>query len=350
MSDSNNKKDSLNVNHKQPGEILAAKRKKLGMDEKEAAESLKISVSRLRSLEASDFSDFPSETYIRGYLRNYGRLLKANEQEVMDAYEQSRPSEFLEAANHEDAQAVLVQNNAHKQWWLVYVVLVTLVLLWVLSYWLLGSGQDDRDVSLTPFSELNSSDTSSGDGEAPLGMPQVNSDNFQLPITLETNTNKVQSGTTDPNEKTSEENISSPDDDNSQPQENLLETKKEIISDTTAENTSEPIVVSKVTAAEVVKSVQAEDQKKLEQATLAQQGDTLTFGFDNACWIKVTDSTGKVIFVGLQSPGSQLSLNGKAPFRVVIGNVEGTTMVYNGVPVQLTAEAGRKSINMRVGG
>ena len=72
--------------------------------------------------------------------------------------------------------------------------------------------------------------------------------------------------------------------------------------------------------------------------------------FDNDCWLKVTDAVGDVIFAGLQKSGTQLSLSGKAPFRIIVGNVEGTSLVYNGEPVQLSAQGGSRSARLQVGG
>jgi cytoskeleton protein RodZ len=337
MSDNKKSSESLSPAGSTPGEILVAKRKKLGIDEKEAAEALKISVNRLRLIESNNYSDFPSETYIRGYLKNYGRFLKVSEQQIMEAYEQCRPTQFQDVQPREETHAVLVHSNSHKQWWFVYVVLVVLVLLWVVSYWLFGRGADeDRDAALTPYSEIVPS------SEPPLGMPQQGSSQMELPITLESQSdNYGDSGLL---------NLAPANDATEGDNEADVRDSKATENTSSKANTDEAIVVSKVTAAEIVKSVIADDQGKTAESDAVEKGDSLTFGFDNDCWIKVTDAKGAVIFVGLKRSGTQLSLKGKAPFRVVVGNVEGTTMVYNGVPVQLTAQAGRKSISLRVGG
>ena len=81
MSRDNHSSDGIS-----PGEMLAAERKKLGLRQEEVAESLKITASRLKAIEQNNYSDFPSETYTRGYLRNYARLVNLDEKVVIDAY------------------------------------------------------------------------------------------------------------------------------------------------------------------------------------------------------------------------------------------------------------------------
>jgi len=125
----------------------------------------------------------------------------------------------------------------------------------------------------------------------------------------------------------------------------------ERVEDAKSSNSSEQaIVVSQLTASELVKSMQAEEKEQTEAAQKVIEGDTLQFGFSNASWIQVIDSTGTVLFKGLNKPGAELALNGKAPFRVVIGNVEGTSLVYNGESVSLDAPKGKNTLRLNLGG
>ncbi|MGH1485697.1 MAG: RodZ domain-containing protein [Cellvibrionaceae bacterium] len=328
-----------------PGEMLSAQRKKLDIDEKDAAESLKITISRLRSIESDDYRDLPSETYVRGYLRNYGRLVDVDEHTLIDAYDRIRSgSEPAELGLTTDD---VVPVNHHKQWWFVYVVLVILVMFWVASYWLFGNTSDEKGASV-----LNSSSTSSlaasneGSDLAALSAATVSS--------IEVGDDNVpSSGQIQETPKTNADFALV---DNSDNKQGLVEEPPATQEPSAIPQPSneQAIVVSKVTAAELVKSVIAEDQKRLEQdtppVTIVSSGDTLNFGFENDCWVKVSDSTGTVLFAGLQKAGTALALNGKAPFRVIVGNVEGTSLVYNGEPVQLSAESNRKSARLQVGG
>jgi len=68
------------------GEKLKAAREAKGLDYDQASKDTKIAVRYLQSLENEDFSDFPGEAYITGFLRNYGAYLDLDEQELLSLY------------------------------------------------------------------------------------------------------------------------------------------------------------------------------------------------------------------------------------------------------------------------
>ncbi len=54
-------------------------------------------------------------------------------------------------------------------------------------------------------------------------------------------------------------------------------------------------------------------------------------------WIEVTDSRGRALLSRLVQPGEALGIDGDAPFRVRVGNAEGTQLTFRGQPVDLVA-------------
>ena len=68
------------------GEKLRAAREAKGLDYDQASKDTKIAVRYLQSLEHEDFSDFPGEAYITGFLRNYGAYLDLDVQELLSLY------------------------------------------------------------------------------------------------------------------------------------------------------------------------------------------------------------------------------------------------------------------------
>lgn len=289
-----------------PGRLLKAAREQQGKDEKSVADALKISSQRLKAIEADDFSGFSSGTYIRGHLKNYGRLLGIDETVLLSAYEQQLAAEDKPAL--QDGKTASTTGNTHKQWWYSYLVLVLLVLLWILSWWFLNDTgrQQDSDISQPEINTTIDPETNAGQpSEQPDQETQTSTD---TPPTAATGKNSPEADT---------------------------------------------IVVSKLTAAEVVNQVIPEEQKaQQEQAitSLVSSSDELLFSFENLCWIKVSDANDEVIFAGLQQPGTDLTLLGKGPFTVVIGNVDGTSLAYNGEPVQLSARGNSKLVHLQVGG
>jgi cytoskeletal protein RodZ len=68
------------------GEKLRTARGSKGLSLSEVSRETNISVRFLEALEIEDFSSFPGETYITGFIRSYGSFLKLNPQELLSLY------------------------------------------------------------------------------------------------------------------------------------------------------------------------------------------------------------------------------------------------------------------------
>jgi cytoskeletal protein RodZ len=68
------------------GEKLKTARKAKDISLDQAGGDTKIAVRYLQALEQEDFSCFPGEAYITGFLRNYGTYLELDEQELLSLY------------------------------------------------------------------------------------------------------------------------------------------------------------------------------------------------------------------------------------------------------------------------
>ncbi len=73
-----------------PGERLRAARETAGLSVAEVAEELQLLQSFVRALEQNSYERIRGDTFVRGYLRNYARLLGLDPQEIVDAYLQAR--------------------------------------------------------------------------------------------------------------------------------------------------------------------------------------------------------------------------------------------------------------------
>ena len=68
------------------GEKLKTVREAKKISLEQAAKDTKISMRYLKGLEDEDFSSFPGEAYVNGFLRNYGTYLDLNIQELLSLY------------------------------------------------------------------------------------------------------------------------------------------------------------------------------------------------------------------------------------------------------------------------
>ena len=71
-----------------PGALLARVRVERGLTPEDLAQTLNLSLSTLRALEADDLSRLPSPIFVRGYLRAHARLLLVPSAPVLAAFDQ----------------------------------------------------------------------------------------------------------------------------------------------------------------------------------------------------------------------------------------------------------------------
>lgn len=70
-----------------PGELLAQAREARGFSRVRVSELLGLTQAAIRDIELSRFEKFPSGIYVRGYIRNYCKLVAADENKVLEAYD-----------------------------------------------------------------------------------------------------------------------------------------------------------------------------------------------------------------------------------------------------------------------
>lgn len=70
------------------GEILKKRREESGQDLREIAKTLKIRYDYLKAIEDENFEKLPVEVYIRGYIREYAKILNIDPEAAIKAYTQ----------------------------------------------------------------------------------------------------------------------------------------------------------------------------------------------------------------------------------------------------------------------
>jgi cytoskeleton protein RodZ len=356
-----------------PNEYLADARKQKGIEERDAADALKISVVRLRSIEAGEYSVFPSETYVRGHLRKYSRFLGVDEEIVVNAYNGAHPPtfDFVNPENNAKEKTSPSVASSKRSRKFIFLTLM-LVGLWIAAYSFFAqspngfsaifssssstlSPLDEADAPLKSIEVIESPDAdevftrlqdevvteesalSGSESNASLAISELaESLNVDVPddssdVSLDSNAESEQGV------KAADENLSA------------LTSEQQLSTLPMSDLLIEPnMVVSKVTAAELVKSISSADATAADEA-VEPDAHVLKFAFVNPCWVKVTDAAGSVIFVGLKASNSTLSLSGEAPFKIIFGNVEGTSLVYNDAPVVLEPQANGRPLRLVVG-
>jgi cytoskeleton protein RodZ len=74
----------------------------------------------------------------------------------------------------------------------------------------------------------------------------------------------------------------------------------------------------------------------------------LTFLFEKDCWVEVKDSNDKLLFSGLKHAEDNLTINGLAPFSILLGYAPGVTLSHNGKLVDIDVNSKNNSARLVV--
>jgi len=81
------------------GEFLKRERELRQITLEEVAEGTKISIRRLRSIEADQFDDLPAEVFVRGFIRSYAEYIGIDPTDALLRLEENLPQDELDIRN-----------------------------------------------------------------------------------------------------------------------------------------------------------------------------------------------------------------------------------------------------------
>ncbi len=278
-----------------PGDYMQQARLALDLSIEAVAARLKISPANLLALESDQFEKLPGETFVRGYIRAYAKLLGIDCDAALANYEdylRALRDTTVQVTRNKDAENTSIPLSRRRQ---IAVALTAIVIVVVLS---------------VVFSLSDSGELSLGANTALIGDEQSRS---------------VEPGVL-PNESLSRD----------------LGENTQLIDDT---------ATSQKTAVEVISD--AQEVKAQAAATIAPEkpiDDQLLLSFSSECWVEVADARGDVLFTDIKQAGESLSLEGKAPFNVMLGDVRSVNIALNGEPVIITPKNKGKALRFEVGG
>lgn len=303
-----------------PGQLLREAREAQKIEPKVAADYLNISIGKLQAIEHDQFEKLHSETFIRGYLRAYGKYMQLGEAEIIQVFEDYVRDTRAEASDHEQEATDSAESTSLPSW-LPLAAIAAAGLIWLLVNLMLTT--DDADTSQ--------------DGHVSAGVvleSEANSSSQAVALTV------------DSFEGTEETSLTT------------------ALADSTDELTesSEPELASSVAGVSEDQDLQVEPEQakqpsdqSLAQAPTSAPGDNLqgtedrlVFQFTEDCWLEVTDAAGKRLFSKLAQAGSEVSLQGQAPFEIMLGNVRATSLQVNGSEFTLQPQGARKTLRFSV--
>ena len=299
-------------------EPLSSVRERKAISFDDAQTATNFAVEKLRALEALEFSKVGNPTFVKGYLNRYGKELEIDVSEYLALFEQQR-GEVGDASEQTEVQTTLVEYSSHPQKGRksrlasigFFRISAVIVLVWVGLFLLLSKppeSEKNHQVASANNAELNHQDTS-------------------LEVDQKSNT------------------LSQP----TQQSENLVESSDRLIAEVERDSPASNLEEEGST----LSSLNDSDLKDLassvgEPSASNAVEDELVFQFIEDCWLKITDSDGKVLFADTRYKGDNLQLFGQAPFDILLGNARGVTLSLNGSPVEFSVQQHRRTLKFSV--
>lgn len=273
------------------GQQLQSARLAKGLSANDVAKALKLSLRQVEALEADDWPSLPCNTIIRGFVRNYARLLGLDSDRLMADLDRLTlpPGAELEMTVGTPVSLPAEGRVDRRDFIRVLSGLIVLALA-VAAYYFFP-----QDLWLSTVSALKSATESAA-------VKPVGSDNVRAADAEPATPPPVASTAVD----------TSP-----------------AIADTAS-------VLAAANALPAATAVVASPEAPPAVATAAIGAKVLKFAFAQPSWVEVRDASGKVIFSKRNEAGSARDVEGQPPFALVIGNSAHVTLHYMGQPVDLS--------------
>ena len=252
------------------------------------AQQLKLAPRQVKALEDDDFALLPGRTFVRGFLRNYARLVRLDADEILASLPDAAATPSLDRPSLTPTTRVMGELPAEMSGkpssarWAIPLALAAIVAIGIVYEY--GRPLAEHARSLTAERPASSSATPTAPSASSPSAP------------------------TAPAASTS-----APDAAPAAPQPAAGATPAAVPADTAATSP----------AANAAPAAPAGDQP-------------LAFVFRGTSWIEVKDAKGAIVLSTIGYPGATHATGGATPLEVVLGNAEAVTVTWRGAPFDVT--------------
>jgi cytoskeleton protein RodZ len=296
--------ESLDDNAQPPslGQVLADERERQGLSRVDIAQRLHMSARQVEGLETGDYSRLPKGTFLRGFVRNYAKLLGLDSEALL--------ARLAEAAPLAMAPGIVVPSQnirfdpLNQRYAGPYMKAggIAAALLFAgfaaLYWWVAVRTAPPAPESVVAPRAASSTPTPQNIAAAPMPAPE--------PV-------MPRDAPTEEPARVAPANV-----DGARPQPASAVSARQQPAMMPAAPRPEGAVRTQTVA-----------------ATTSVGGDRLRFRFKGASWVEIKDGRGKLVLSKLNPAGSDTEVTGRAPFTVIVGNAPEVEMTFNDRPFAL---------------
>jgi len=269
-----------------PGGKLREAREARNLTRSDVAAQLNLQVDTVKALEEDDHDRLPVSTYVRGYLRNYARLVKLDGEALVEHYdsEASEPPEIVpDVKTH--TQASSRDKPVKAVTYLVTFGLALLLLAWLQSQYIVDDQNDDDQAG----------QNTAGGGSL----------DYPIKIVVHPDTPYFDNRT---------------DTDDDYPP---LYNGDSGLSDDVIHTMELPNSLS-------IDETIPESRREEATPPATQADADIVMNVREKSWIEVYDAGDNRLYLGLATPGETVRLDGEAPYSVLLGYAPGVEVIFNG--------------------
>ncbi|MFA5685747.1 MAG: helix-turn-helix domain-containing protein [Lysobacteraceae bacterium] len=303
------------------GPLLRAAREAQGLSTGAIAVQLNLNVRTVEALEQDDHRRLPAPIFVRGYLRNYARLVGVAEDRVLEAYQAQAPTEPAPRSIGLPRRRRLSLRAPRIPW----TGLFTLLLLGALGLlaWEFGPTLVARFSDQAPSAEAPAALTLPlPDGDAADSgdqAPSVATDPLDLvppPTPLQTPTTSIEE----------DGGVVTP-----------LDEFEPVLPPEAGMEPDAPPVTEADTLPDAAAAALAEPPVTAAPASVpaAPEEVQLELHFTDDSWVEINAADGTRLLYGLMRKDQRRSVAGQAPLRVLLGNAQAVELQVDGVPFDL---------------
>jgi cytoskeleton protein RodZ len=316
------------------GQLLRAARLERGLSIEDVARQLRLSVRQVTALEEDDYSKLSSITFLRGFVRNYAKLLQMDAAPLLQRVQESLPPPQTPTISYQ-IEGVPFPSHRNQGRRNLIIGAMTFAALLLLVYEIYrgneislekrqadaraeaGTGAESLEAtgaqppSLPPtaMNDASGTDVLPADGK---GMPMAKMD---VPP-AEANPPSARA--------------------NAPPAGAAEVPGIEKKPAAPVQQVPPPSTAPKPVNAPPPKVASAEPAPAAVVPEIAgEAGNVVRLSFEGESWTEVKDGRGKLLLSRINPRGSQQVLHGKPPFSLTIGNAAEVKLVYNNKPVDL---------------
>lgn len=267
-----------------PGAVLASARQAAGLSVADVAAQMRLAPRQVEALEADRYAELPGAVFVRGFVRNYARVLKLDPAPLLNALEPALDQEAPLRMRATSGALPLAARRDHARPLLIVFFVIVAVGAAGGGYELWRRQQEQ------PEPPRSSAQSGAGTAQSVV----VPAENLQQPAP------KVLSETSPP----------------------------------AAPAQEAPAAIEGAGAQAPPDPAPAAPPPAIAPARLRVE-------FAADCWLEVRDREGIVLFSGTGPAGSERTFEANPPLSVVIGNASGVRITYNDRAVDLAPHAAR---------